>query len=189
MLLPIYVPPLVHLGHTRARRSRECCSRPLTTLKRVRRGLVSPAVEDRGAGIEDTSSVANWLWLQSKTSPKDVWNALHLGETAATRLDDNPKFWQWLEYVNMFRAKKGNHWFSDGDVFEILAKTTPQADLAVIFQALRAVPGMKNAATILQQYLFASASSATRRWMNEVWLQAGESPQNVYTILRLSETP
>lgn len=98
-------------------------------------------------------NVANQKCLKSQTDPSDVFKTLRLGEASVTRLDDNPKFLQWLEYVDLYRAKLGKHWFSDLDVFNLLKKTTPEAELAALLQSIKQVPGMKKSADMMQQFL------------------------------------
>ncbi|EGZ21186.1 hypothetical protein PHYSODRAFT_313506 [Phytophthora sojae] len=129
------------------------------------------------------------LWLQSLTDPRDVFKALCLGEASMARLNDNPKFIQWLDYVELYRSKWGKRWFTDLEVFNFLRQTTPGAELAAVLQSIRLVPGMKKSAEKMQKFLIRASPPAIHSWLDAVWLGAGETPQSVFNILRLGKTP
>lgn len=105
------------------------------------------------------------------------------------RLNDNPKFIQWLDYVELYRSKWGKRWFTDLEVFNFLRQTTPGAELAAVLQSIRLVPGMKKSAEKMQKFLIRASPPAIHSWLDAVWLGAGETPQSVFNILRLGKTP
>ncbi|KAE8878509.1 hypothetical protein PF005_g15304 [Phytophthora fragariae] len=105
-----------------------------------------------------SKNIANKLWLRSQTNPTKVFNALRLGE-AGVKLDDNPAVLQWLKYVDMYGAKKGNKQLSlvNRDVYVALLKSSKtEADVAKLFQSLKQNPDLAKLGESLQQTQFKS---------------------------------
>lgn len=143
-----------------------------------------PKIAEQAAKILPSSfNLANKVWLKSLTDPRDVFKTLRLGEASLTRLDDNPKFLQWLKYVTMYRAKREGPWFTDISALNLLRTTTPDAELVVLLQSIKLVSNMKKSAETMQRYVLETSAPAIHRWMHEVWLRGGETPQSVFNIL------
>ncbi|KAJ8575730.1 hypothetical protein ON010_g3478 [Phytophthora cinnamomi] len=86
------------------------------------------------------------LWLEVGTNPKDVFKLLNLKQLvrAATKLDDNPTLLEWLRYSVAYREKHGgDHLFQDGEIYLMLAKRVPEAEVATFFQSLKSMPDLK----------------------------------------------
>ncbi|KAE8883908.1 hypothetical protein PF002_g26758 [Phytophthora fragariae] len=120
----------------------------------------------------------------SKTNPEKVFTILRLGEAGA-KLDDNPKFLQWLKYVEKYSNLQYRS-YSNNKVFDLLRKTNSDEELVVLFQSLRRASGMEDVADSMQRILFLSSPSI-HRLLNEAWLKSHETPVNVFNILRLGE--
>ncbi|KAG2789940.1 hypothetical protein PC116_g27638 [Phytophthora cactorum] len=104
---------------------------------------------------------------------------------AGGKLNRNPEFIQWLQYVMKYRAKRGEFRFKDDTILDLLRKTKPEAELVTLFQSVRRVADMKIIADNLQVHMVLSSASS-HRLVNDAWLKAGESPQQVYKILSLA---
>ncbi|KAF4149242.1 hypothetical protein GN958_ATG01553 [Phytophthora infestans] len=84
-------------------------------------------------------------------------------------------------------ATKGTVQFSTHHLFNLLWRNAEsKGDLVQLFQSLSRVEGMKDLAHTMQLYMF-QASKSTRNVMNTVWLQAFETPAEVFTTLRLAD--
>ncbi|KAG6951305.1 hypothetical protein JG687_00013709 [Phytophthora cactorum] len=124
------------------------------------------------------------LALKNDMNPTDLFLHLRVVKTDG-ELQGNPKFIRWLQYAMKYRAKRGGEFrFSDEEIFDLLTKTKPEAELVVLFQSLRQVPGMKTLAENMQAYMVLSSASS-HRLVNEAWLKSRETPQQVFKILRL----
>ncbi|KAG3062086.1 hypothetical protein PI125_g24587 [Phytophthora idaei] len=144
-------------------------------IKEVRAGIP-------GSSVIDT--VAYTLALQLKRDPTDMFHSLRVVK-AGGKLNGNPEFIQWLQYVMKYRAKRGEFRFKDDTILDLLRKTKPEAELVTLFQSVRRVPDMKTIADNLQVHMVLSSASS-HRLVNDAWLKAGESPQQVYKILSLA---
>ncbi|KAG7388566.1 hypothetical protein PHYPSEUDO_012203 [Phytophthora pseudosyringae] len=102
---------------------------------------------------------------------------------AGAKLDETPAFHQWLKYVDMYRTKKGNHWFGDSDMVQLLQTAMREEDLVALLHSLRQVPRMKDHAETMQRFVFLDSKS-NHRLMNGVWLKSHELPEEVYKILK-----
>ncbi|KAE8960512.1 hypothetical protein PR001_g30361 [Phytophthora rubi] len=108
--------------------------------------------------VGPSKNIANKLWLRSQTNPTKVFNYLRLGE-AGVKLDDNPAVLQWLKYVDMYGAKKGNEQLSlvNRDVYVTLLKSSKtEADVAKLFHSLKQYPDLAKLGESLQQTQFKS---------------------------------
>ncbi|OWZ03247.1 Avirulence (Avh) protein [Phytophthora megakarya] len=130
-------------------------------------------------------SLENKLWLSFQTNPKKVFKLLRLGESAG-KLDDNLTFFQWLNYVNMYRDKKGEDYFSDYGLFKLLKDSRPETELLTVLQSMKRIPDMKTRAESMQLYLF-EASPSSHKLLNEMWLKSRENPEDVFRILNLAK--
>ncbi|KAG3095598.1 hypothetical protein PI124_g16003 [Phytophthora idaei] len=88
-------------------------------------------------------NIANKMWLKFRTNPEVVFKELDLRKTGV-KLANNPAFLQWVKYVDMYNAKKGNLWFSENSIFKLLQKSKPEAELVVFFHSLQQVRRMSN---------------------------------------------
>ncbi|GMF37251.1 unnamed protein product [Phytophthora lilii] len=119
-----------------------------------------PSTEERGGNLglsklaklatkfgSPAESLTNKAWLKAKVNPEVVYADLHLGH----KLEENPKFLQWLRYTVAYRAKMGGSiWFMNEEIYGLLAKTTSEADIALLFQSLKQVPDLNALAKALQ---------------------------------------
>ncbi|OWZ08754.1 RxLR effector protein [Phytophthora megakarya] len=136
--------------------------------------------------LEPTPAVVNKL-AKLKTNPKKAYKMLHLGKTIG-KLDDNPTFLPWLQYINLYRNKWGDHTFPDDALLGLLKDTRPEDEVVALLQWMKHVPGMKTRAESMQLYLFEYlSSSSTHKLMNEAWLQSRENPKNVFRVLNRAE--
>ncbi|EGZ21194.1 hypothetical protein PHYSODRAFT_299032 [Phytophthora sojae] len=124
--------------------------------------------------------VANKLWLKSQTDPTLVFNMLHLGE-ASVKLDENPRFLLWLNYVDTGQDKlKDNskflQWFqysktywstvsrdpSDLQTFNSLLNKYKYSEIELVrlFQALKQRPELATLGDNLPTFLF-------KKWLDK----------------------
>ncbi|KAG6943587.1 hypothetical protein JG688_00017528 [Phytophthora aleatoria] len=104
-------------------------------------------------------------------------------------LEGNPKFIRWLQYAMKYRAKRGRGLrFSDEEILDLLRKTKPEAQLVVLFQSLRQVPGMKTLAENIQACMVLSSASS-HRLVNEAWLKSRETPSKFSRFCVLKMKP
>ncbi|OWZ06019.1 RxLR effector protein [Phytophthora megakarya] len=149
----------------------------------------SDAIKDKNeerVGFPDLSkfieNLAYKMMLKLNMNPDEVFTKLHLAE-AGVKLDNNPTFIRWLQYVHQYRKKKLS-WFNDVEIVELLRKSQSDNDLVTLFHNLRQVPGMKNLADELQGFLL-SKSPSSNQLMHQVWLNSDEAPEEVFKILKL----
>ncbi|OWZ07909.1 RxLR effector protein [Phytophthora megakarya] len=132
--------------------------------------------------LEPTPAVINKL-SKVETNPKKAYEMLRLGKDVG-KLEDNPTFVPWLQYIKMYRNKRGEYYFSDDSLLTLLKETRPEREVVELLQWMKQVPGMKIHAETMQVYLFDyPISTATRKLMNEAWLKARVRPRNVFTVL------
>ncbi|EGZ21213.1 hypothetical protein PHYSODRAFT_285572 [Phytophthora sojae] len=143
---------------------------------------LSPIVGALSKISPSAQELANKVWLKSRTNPALVFNMLRFGE-AATKLDDNPRFLLWLNYVDMYRKLELRS-FSDEKIIHLLLKFQSEARLVSLSLSLREIPARKNLADLMQFYLV-EGSASSRKLLNEAWLKSRETPQSVFKILRL----
>ncbi|KAL4141282.1 hypothetical protein PRNP1_014403 [Phytophthora ramorum] len=84
--------------------------------------------------------LSNRLWLKARENPTSVFKMLNLGK-AGGKLDDNPKFLQWLHYVKSYQSK--GHSFPDNSVYFLLRDHMSEAKVATLLQSLKQVPDLK----------------------------------------------
>ncbi|ETO69438.1 hypothetical protein F444_13999 [Phytophthora nicotianae P1976] len=150
---------------------------------------------DEGTIKEERVGIPGWtmldgiaykLFLKWEVNPADIFQRLR-SVRASGKLDDNKGFIQWLQYVNKCRAKRGGEsWFADYKLVELLRKSKSDAELVTLFQSLRRYPAVKNLADEMQAYMILSSKSS-RKIVNREWLKSGESPAQVFNILRLNK--
>ncbi|EEY61584.1 secreted RxLR effector peptide protein, putative [Phytophthora infestans T30-4] len=159
-----------------------------STTNEVKQNIVSG--EERAT----TSSISRFgdevlIKLMKKVSmnPTSVFNRLHFGEATTKFTSSSKAFIDWLQYANKFMATKGTEQFSTHHLFNLLWHSRQSnEDLINLFQTLSRVEGMKNLANTLQLYMFRAAKSS-HKMMNTVWLQALETPSEVFTTLHLAD--
>ncbi|EGZ21131.1 hypothetical protein PHYSODRAFT_495596, partial [Phytophthora sojae] len=101
-------------------------------------------------------NLENWLWLRTQADPRKVFKFLLLGE-AGVKLENNPKFIQWIKYVKLYQADQGVHRFTASDIFyTLLASKRTEEEVAVLFASLKKIPGLKKLAEDLQKAQFDS---------------------------------
>ncbi|POM69596.1 Secreted RxLR effector peptide protein [Phytophthora palmivora] len=140
--------------------------------------------DEERIGISDLSKIAEKLPLDALKlgmNPKDVFTRLHFAE-AGVKLDDNLEFIEWLHYISLYKASKGQTAFSDRTLFELLRQSKSEEELVTLFHSLRQIPAMKNIADTMQGMLFDRLPSS-HKLMNEVWLKHQETPEEVFKIL------
>ncbi|KAG6947637.1 hypothetical protein JG687_00015979 [Phytophthora cactorum] len=62
---------------------------------------------------------------------------------AGGKLNRNPEFIQWLQYVMKYRAKRGEFRFKDDTILDLLRKTKPEAELVTLFQSIKDITDLK----------------------------------------------
>ncbi|KAH7469321.1 RxLR effector protein [Phytophthora ramorum] len=102
-----------------------------------------------------SQKLSNTLWLKARENPASVFKILKLGK-AGEKLDENPKFLQWLHYVQSFQ-RQGH--FPDYSVYFLLRDHMPEATVATLLQSLKQVPGVELLAKKVQVVQF-------ERWFN-----------------------
>ncbi|OWZ06021.1 RxLR effector protein [Phytophthora megakarya] len=140
------------------------------------------------AGISDlwkfTENLSfNWM-LKMNANPNDVFKKLHLAKDGV-KLDDNPVFIRWLQYVHLYKKQRFNY-FYDVEMYQLLRKSQSDDDLVTLFHNLRQVPEMKNLADKMQRIMLGESPSSNQL-MHQVWLTNKEPPKEVFKILGLQD--
>ncbi|POM71278.1 Secreted RxLR effector peptide protein [Phytophthora palmivora] len=147
-----------------------------------------PSMENYARKVKDSVS-QSWISssLAKETNPMVVFNSLNL-QKAGKHLDEVPMFYQWLEYVNLYRLQRRDESFGDPYMLHLFQKAMSDNDAVTLVHKIRQVPGMKDSADTMQYLLFLN-SEATHKQMINTWLQSGLHPEEVFKILRLKTTP
>ncbi|KAE8958658.1 hypothetical protein PR003_g31697 [Phytophthora rubi] len=119
------------------------------------------------------------LWLEAGTSPKDVFKLLNLKQliTSGVKLDDNPTLLEWLRYTAAYKARRpSDHLFQDGEIYLMLAKRVPEADVATFIQSLKGVSDLKTLGETLQKTQYYA------------WWRTGLEPKNVEKLLGITDS-
>ncbi|ETN16933.1 hypothetical protein PPTG_06024 [Phytophthora nicotianae INRA-310] len=112
--------------------------------------------------------LSNKVWIRGGKDPDDMLKYFRLG-LAGAKIDENKKVIQWFRFVKDYRNAKGQHWFPDYTIYEVLATKTraSESKLAELFAALTHIPDVKNLAGIMQNYQF------------RLWVSRKETPTTV----------
>ncbi|OWZ05004.1 RxLR effector protein [Phytophthora megakarya] len=120
--------------------------------------------------------------FQVSVNPDVLFDMLKLSAFGG-KLDGSPLFSQWLKYVSTFREKR---YYDDYQMLDLFRKVMPEESVVTLLHSLRQVPGMKNQAdTMLRKLFFDSKTS--HKVINDVWLKAKVSPEEVFKILQLNQ--
>ncbi|OWY99485.1 RxLR effector protein [Phytophthora megakarya] len=126
------------------------------------------------------------VFLKMGTNPSELFTRLRLAKDGV-KLDDNPVFIRWLQYVYQYREKSLKS-FYDEEIVDLLRNSKSDDELVTLFHNLRQVPEMKNLADKLQRTLL-WISPTSNQMMNEVWLKNKQTPEEVFKILNLRDGP
>ncbi|OWY96392.1 RxLR effector protein [Phytophthora megakarya] len=124
--------------------------------------------------------------LKTNTHPEKYFKRIRLAK-ANVKLEDNSGVAHWLHYVKLYRDKnRGDHWFTDEQIINLLRNSKPETELVSFFQSLRQIPDMETFADALQRSMVLNSASS-HKVMNNVWLKSRETPEEVFNILRLKD--
>ncbi|ETP25966.1 hypothetical protein F441_01227 [Phytophthora nicotianae CJ01A1] len=155
-----------------------------------KRHLRSTSGEER-AGTSGFSHLADGIVAKmmkaAKMNPAKVFEQMRFGEASTKLSSNNNAFIEWLRYADNFMATKGTEQFSAHYLFNLFWKSGhSKEELIELFQSLSRVQGMKGLANTMQLHMF-KASRDSRTLMNTMWLKALETPDEVFTTLRLAD--
>ncbi|OWZ08333.1 RxLR effector protein [Phytophthora megakarya] len=120
--------------------------------------------------------------FQGYVNPDVFFDMLQLSAFGG-KLDGSPLFTQWLKYVSKYRE---NRYYDDYQMLDLFRKVMPEESVVALLHSLRQVPGMKNQADTMLRGLFFE-SKTSHKVINDVWLDAKVSPEEVFKILQLKE--
>ncbi|GMF41406.1 unnamed protein product [Phytophthora fragariaefolia] len=89
-------------------------------------------------------------WLKVEMKPRAAFHTLRLNEEGV-KLEGNPLFLRWLEYVKSYQAGPDGHRFTTLDFYDLLASATSKAEMTSLIGSLKKTPGMENLAQMLEE--------------------------------------
>ncbi|KAG6953581.1 hypothetical protein JG687_00012314 [Phytophthora cactorum] len=131
-------------------------------------GKLADVVESWASKIVQSAKIQSWLLAGRKTD--DIFTTLQLNK-AGNKIFEDPKFITWVVYV----AKVEKHNPEEVILSKLMTQYTPES-LATMIAAAKKVSNAEGLATLLQ--------AQQRR----VWMNAGESGDDVFKLLRLDDT-